>query len=454
MRSIERTLLAWILGALSLGAMVIALVTYLVTLDEMHEVFNDNLKNVAEAVASYHRAGHQQPGQDLVVSPQRSDTPEGDEIVTLTWTPQGHRVYASDPRVQLPFSRSEGLSRPAVQGEAWIMYSSVSHDGVAQAAQRVAARREISAESATKVLVPLIGLVVVVGGLLVFSLRRGLQALDNAAQDVAQRSARSLEPITLDDVPQEIKPLVVSINDLMNRLAAAFATQGRFLADAAHELRTPITALRLQLQWLQRAGGVAERAQAMAELAAGIDRSQRLVEQLLQVARSDTDGELTRREPVDLGTLVRATVAALSIKADHAGLDLGADTSGRVMVQGDVNQLTVLLNNLIENALRYTPSGGMVDVSAVLQDGQPSLRVVDNGPGIAEADRERVFDRFYRCEAAQSQANDSGGSGLGLAIVRAIAERHGAQVSLATPAAGGGLEVWVRFPSPSPSPSS
>lgn len=448
MRSIERTLLAWILGALSLGAMVIALVTYLVTLDEMHEVFNDNLKNVAEAVASYHRAGHNQANQDLVVSPQRSDTPEGDEIVTLTWTPQGQRVYASDPRVQLPFSRSEGLSRPAVQGEAWIMYSSVSDDGVAQAAQRLSARREISGESATKVLAPLIGLVVVVGGLLVFGLRRGLQPLDNAAQDVAQRSARSLEPITLDDVPQEIKPLVLSINDLMNRLAAAFATQGRFLADAAHELRTPITALRLQLQWLQRASGVAERAQALAELAAGIDRSQRLVEQLLQVARSDTDGELTRREPVDLAALVRACVAALSIKADHAGLDLGADATGQLMVQGDLSQLTVLLNNLIENALRYTPAGGVVDVFAVLQDGRPTLRVVDNGPGIAESDRERVFDRFYRCEAAQSQANDSGGSGLGLAIVRAIAERHGAQVSLATPAAGSGLEVRVGFPSP------
>ena len=387
-------------------------------------------------------------GKESIVSPQRSDTPEDDEIVTLTWTPQGHRIYASDARVQLPFSRSEGLSRPAVQGDAWIMYSSVSDDGVAQAAQRVSTRREISGESATKVLAPLIGLVVVVGGLLVFGLRRGLQPLDNAAQDVAQRSARSLEPITLDDVPQEIKPLVLSINDLMNRLAAAFATQGRFLADAAHELRTPITALRLQLQWLQRAGGVAERAQAMAELAAGIDRSQRLVEQLLQVARSDTDGELTRREPVDLAALVRATVAALSIKADHAGLDLGADATGQVMVQGDLSQLTVLLNNLIENALRYTPAGGVVDVFAVLQDGRPSLRVVDNGPGIAESDRERVFDRFYRCEAAQSQANDSGGSGLGLAIVRAIAERHGAQVSLATPAAGPGLEVRVGFPSP------
>lgn len=446
MRSIERTLLAWILGALSLGALVVALVTYLVTLEEMHEVFDADLKNVAQAVATYHRAGHGQGSKDVIVSPQRNDTPDESEIVTMTWTRQGQRVFASDGRVQLPFTDTEGLSRPVLGDEPWIVYSSVGEDGVAQAAQRVSARQDMAAESAAKVFPPLIGLVVVIGGLLVFGLRRGLLPLDSAARDVALRSARSLEPITLEAVPKEIKPLVESINDLMTRLAVSFATQRRFLADAAHELRTPITALRLQLQLLQRSGGDTERAGAVAELAAGIDRSQRLVEQLLQIARSDPDGELTRREPVDLSELVRVTVSALSIKADQLGLDLGAVTKGKVMVQGDINQLTVLLNNLVENALRYTPAGGMVDVSVEVEDGQPALRVVDSGPGIAESERERVFDRFYRCEGAQSQARDSSGSGLGLSIVKAIAERHSAYVSLATPKAGHGLEVRVRFP--------
>lgn len=443
MRSIERTLLAWILGALSLGALVVALVTYLVTLEEMHEVFDADLKNVAQAVASYHHAGH---GPGSIVSPQRTDTPEDSEIVTLTWTPQGQRVFASDTRVGLPFTNTEGLSRPTVHGEAWIVYSSVSGDGVAQAAQRFSARQEMAGESAGKVLPPLFGLVVIVGGLLVFGLRRGLQPLDRTAQDVARRSARALEPITLEAVPKEVVPLVRSINDLMNRLAVAFATQRRFLADAAHELRTPITALRLQLQLLQRSGDEAERRQAVTDLAAGIDRSQRLVEQLLQVARSDPDGEVTRRESVDLSELVRTTVASLSIKAEQKSLDLGADAPDAVMVHGDANQLTVLLNNLVENALRYTPAGGMVDVTAVFHDGRPLLRVVDNGPGVAESERERVFDRFYRCAAPQSQSGDDSGSGLGLAIVRAIAERHGAVVTLQLPGGGQGLEVVVRFP--------
>ncbi|MGQ3050801.1 MAG: ATP-binding protein [Roseateles sp.] len=448
MRSIERTLLAWILGALALGSLVVALVTYLVTLEEMHEVFDADLKNVAQAVSSYHHAGHSAGSTDPIVSPRRTDTPDEYEIVTVTWTPKGERVFSSDSRVQLPFITVEGLSRPLVQGESWIVYSSVGADGVAQAAQRVSARQEMAGESAAQVLPPLIGLVVAVGALLVFGLRRGLQPLDSTAQDVAQRTARSLEPITLKDVPKEVKPLVVSINDLMHRLAVAFATQRRFMADAAHELRTPITALRLQLQLLQRSSDDAERGQAVSELAAGIDRSQRLVEQLLQIARSDPDGELTRREPLDLAELVRTTVAALSVKAEHLGLDLGADAHDTVMLEGDVNQLTVLLNNLVENALRYTPAGGVVDVTAEVEDGRPLLRVVDNGPGIAESEHARVFDRFYRCEAAQSQSGDGSGSGLGLAIVRAIAERHRAEVSLRTPAAGHGLEVRVSFPAP------
>jgi signal transduction histidine kinase len=445
MRSIERTLLAWLLGVLSLGAVLVALVTYLVTLDEMNEVFDANLKNVAEAVASHRHAGRAPSDVPVVDPPQSSDTPADTDIVTLTWTAQGQRVYASDPRVRLPFSNTEGISRLTVDGEQWIVHSSVHDDGVAQAAQRVSSRHEMAAESATKVLPPLIVLVLMVGALLVFGLRRGLQPLDDAARGIAARSAMSLEPITVDDVPREITPLVKSINGLMSRLGEALSSQRRFLADAAHELRTPITALRLQLQLLKRSSDGNEQRQALSELQAGIDRSQRLVEQLLQVSRAEPDGQGPRREPVDLGELARSVVARLSAKADARGLDFGAKAEQHVWVQGDVHQLTVLLENLIENALRYTPAGGVVDVEARSEGGMPVLYVIDNGPGIPESERDRVFDRFYRGEDAQAQSADTGGSGLGLAIVRAIADRHAARVSLRTPATGRGLEVRVEF---------
>ena len=445
MRSIERYLLAWILGALTLGAVLVALVTYLVTLDEMNEVFDANLKNVAEAVASHRHSGYGLGADVPLDLPQRTDAPEDAEIVTLTWNRAGQRIFASDPRVKVPFTDSEGLSRPRVDGEDWIVYSSVRAEAVAQAAQRVVSRQEMAEDSAATVFPLMLVLVVVVGGLLVFGLRRGLQPLGSAARDIAARSARALDPIAAGDVPREITPLVTSINDLIARLSIAFSAQRRFLADAAHELRTPVTALKLQLQLLRRSTDEASREEAMAELEAGIGRAQRLIEQLLQVARAEPDGERPRMEPVELGELVRSVVGNLSIKAERHGIDLGASGPAGIVVKGDGNQLIVLLNNLVENALRYTPQGGVVDVEAGRRGEQPELRVIDSGPGIPEPERQRVFDRFYRCEDAPALARDGGGSGLGLAIVQAIAERHGAVVSLHTPASGQGLEVRVAF---------
>lgn len=445
MRSIERYLLAWIMGALCLGAVAIVMVTYLVTLDEMNEIFDADLKNVAEALGTHHRAGIGPGDPALPFRPTRTDVPDPAEIVTVTWTHDGKQVFSSDPRVAIPFSNHEALQQLRLAQEDWIIYTDVSVNGVAQAAQRTAARHDTAAESASKIFLPMVALVLFVAGLMVVALRRGLKPLDAAAQDVASRTASSLAPIPTDAVPREIGPLVESTNGLMARLSVALSTQRRFLADAAHELRTPVTALRLQLQLLKRAKDDADRAEAVAELEAGIDRSQSLVEKLLHISRFEPDGEQMRRDPVDLGELVRSVVSAMSSKADHCGLDLGAAGDEKVVVEGDAGQLTVLLNNLVENALRYTPAGGVVDVEAALTEGRPTLRVVDTGPGIPEPERERVFGRFYRGPDAIGQASDSGGTGLGLAIVRAIAELHGAAVTLHVPPTGCGLEVRVVF---------
>ncbi|MDD3785537.1 MAG: histidine kinase dimerization/phospho-acceptor domain-containing protein [Hydrogenophaga sp.] len=276
MRSIERTLLGWTLGTLALGAFLVSLAVYFFTLEEMHEVFDAELQHVATAVASYHQAGNQSGQTDDVGSPTRTDIADDSEIVTLMWTAQGQKIFSSDPRVALPFSNIEGLSQPVVGGEAWVVYSTVGADGVTQAAQRVASRDEMAGESAEKVFLPLVGLTVGIGGLLVFGLRRGFYPLEGAAKDIARRNARSLEPIPVEQVPTEIAPLVSSINELMSRLAVSFAAQRRFLADAAHELRTPVTALRLQVKLLQRSKNEIDRARALQDLEAGVTRSQRL----------------------------------------------------------------------------------------------------------------------------------------------------------------------------------
>ena len=444
MRSIERYLVVWIIGALTFGLVLVTLVAYLVTLDEMNEVFDADLRNVATAVATYHHSGH---GPDSGQAPRpplsRAQAIDETDIVTQTWDRAGRRIFVSNPDVNLPFSAVEGLSYPMSNGESWIVYTTVLDSGVVQAAQRKAARREIAQESATRILPPMLLLIGIVSGLMVFALRRGLVPLDAAARDVAARSEHSLDPIPTGDVPRELMPLAIAVNGLMDRLSTTLSAQRRFLADAAHELRTPVTALRLQAQLLERSVDDAARASAQAELKSGIERSQRLIEQLLQVARSGLDGEAMRLESIDLADLARSVVVTMSVKADHKGIDLGAETASAVGITGDRAQLTVLLNNLVENALRYTPAGGVVDVAAGWLNDRPALRVIDSGAGIAPADRERVFDRFYRGESAA--AHDAGGSGLGLAIVQAIARRHHAEVSLHTPESGIGVEVRVVF---------
>ncbi|MEO8123592.1 MAG: ATP-binding protein, partial [Burkholderiales bacterium] len=242
-------------------------------------------------------------------------------------------------------------------------------------------------------------------------------------------------------------PLVRALNDLLARLSTAFAQQRNFVADAAHELRSPLTALQLQLQLLERSSDPAERTQLMQELAAGVARTARLIRQLLHLSRAaiDEDAGVTfERARLELGALVRSAVARSANEAEQRRIDLGAEARDETWIYADAVQIEILLGNLIENALRYTPAGGVVDVVASMFDGAATLRVIDSGPGIAEPERVRVFDRFYRSPDAITR--DASGSGLGLAIVKAIADKHYAQVSLHEGHAGIGLEVRVVFP--------
>jgi len=279
-------------------------------------------------------------------------------------------------------------------------------------------------------------------------LRRGMRPLDEATLQIARRNALTLEPIDEHGMPREILPLVRAFNDLMHRLDEAFEMQRRFVADAAHELRSPVAALRLQMQLLDRAADESARTAAAAQLRLGIDRSQRLVEQLLQLSRSQPEGEAWEVEDVHLDELVQSVVAEFDREAERRGIDLGALTGRGLTVRSDSYQLRILLNNLVRNALRYPPAGSKVDVVATRVEGRPALLVIDNGPGIEADQRERVFERFHRGEGTSARHNDPSGSGLGLAIVKAIAERTGATVTLHSAPGGKGLEVRIVFRAP------
>jgi signal transduction histidine kinase len=262
------------------------------------------------------------------------------------------------------------------------------------------------------------------------------------SQQVTERGAEALSPLPAAGLPDEVAPLVGSLNALLQRLSAAFDAQRAFVADAAHELRSPLTALKLQVQMLQRAHDPADRAAATEALAQGVDRASRLVEQLLTLARNEPGARQAPLQPVDLSEAVRQALADAGPLAAERGTTLALEAVGPVQVQGDATALTALARNLADNAVRYAPPGARVLAQVANEDGAAVLTVDDSGPGIPSAERERVFDRFWRREAT---AAATAGTGLGMAIVKSVAERHGAQVSLGDSPLGG-LRVTVRFP--------
>lgn len=441
--SIRRRVLVGALGALALGACLLVAGSWWLLRQEIAEVFDDNLRQVALAVASHHGTGSET--RQPLAAPQAPRTYEEYgrfEFVTQVWAKDGARLYSSDDAVALPFLARSGLTIVTAGGQRWHLYTIVLDDSIVQAAQRASEREALARGTASALILPAVLMLAVIGALLTLALQRGLAPLSRAADEVTARNVEALHPIPLDSQPPELHALVHAINDLMARLGSALSMQRDFVADAAHELRTPIAALRLQLQLLERAGEPGQRRAALSELAAGVARAQHLVEQLLQLSRLGPETPALERRVVALAELVRETVSHFSARAEQQGVDLGAIIAASPQVMADAQQLAILLNNLVDNALRHTPAGGKVDVTTDLDGDRPRLAVSDTGPGIAPAERQRVFDRFYR-----PGSGAAGGSGLGLAIVKAVAERHGATVALED-APGGGLRVTVSFPPP------
>ena len=442
--SLRRHLMVWVLGALSVGAPILVFAAYLMSLGEFNETLDDSLRQTALLLADRDLAGAF-PAQSAASAVPYGDTES--MLVAVARRPDGSLLFSSQPKVPLNFATAPGASVQMANGAQWHVFTVVQPDRIVQAAQPTATRREVAAEAASKLLVPLFLLIAMIGALLVFALRRGLRPLGVVNEALGQRSETSLMAIAVEGVPLEVLPLVRTMNDLLQRLATAFAAQRNFVADAAHELRSPVTALQLQVQLLERSTDPVEQALATAELSAGIVRARRLIEQLLSLSRAVAAGETQGshpRERVGLGELARAAVTRWNPDAERRRIDLGAEVDAEASVAGDPRQLEMLLRNLVENALRYTAAGGVVDVVCTVMDGRPTLRVIDDGPGVPEAERARVFDRFYRSPGAQAQA--AAGSGLGLAIMKAIADQHGAVVSLHTGREGTGLEVRVSFP--------
>lgn len=313
---------------------------------------------------------------------------------------------------------------------------------IVRVAETMLKRNNLAREILLSVVLPQVLLIIIAGAVVWLGVVHGLRPLQRLQRAVAARSHSDRSPVVADNVPGEVSPLLQAINDLLARLDRALTLQSRFIADAAHQLKTPIAALRTQFEVALREQDAARMREALRELEPGLERLSRLVSQLLSLARNEPDAvRAVSLAPLDLNALVLEVATGWVPEALKKGIDLGFEgAAAPVTVRGDGVRLRELLDNLLDNAVRYTREGGRVTVR-VQAAPAPIVEVSDDGPGIPEAERERVFERFHRLLGSAQ-----GGSGLGLAIAQEIARLHGAKIGLREDADGIGNTFSVSFP--------
>jgi two-component system sensor histidine kinase QseC len=354
----------------------------------------------------------------------------------------GHILLHSANAQALPPADKPGYRNFRYQGQPWRDLVAESVDGAyrIQVAHSQELHDKEAFEIATNTVAPLGFLFPLMLALIYFSVRHGLKPLDTLAAEVSARSPDNLQRLATSKAPPEVMPLVASLNRLLDRLGIAIDNERRFTADAAHELRTPLAALKVQAQVAMASNDSESRQRALGQVVAGVDRTARLVEQLLRLARLDPIQQLPNLKPINLAELARNLVDEAQPVAKAKAQKLEYPSLDRpVSINGDPDLLRVALRNLIDNALRYTPEGGRIGVNIAQMHGMAIVEVNDSGPGVTEADLPKLVERFYRSSEANSE-----GSGLGLAIVQRIAEIHGARLEVVN-IAGGGFSARLRW---------
>lgn len=437
--SVRRRLLFTLLGGVALVWVAAAAVTAWETRAEMQELLDAHLAQSASLLAA-------QIGDEL-------DEVELEHVETLhkyarnvafqIWEDGDKLLLHSPdaPNEKLSPSVAEGFSDTDVDGRRWRVFShwDTEREYLVQVGEATEARDHLASEILEKLLQPL-GIALPLLGLLVwFGVGGALKPLNRIGAALAKRDPRYLAPLE-GEVPGEIAPMVERLNGLLARVQSTLENERRFTSDAAHELRTPLAALKAQLQVAQGAADSSERERAIAKAIAAGDRATRLVEQLLTLARLEHDAWQRQAESVDLHQLAAQVLAEAAQAAAEKGIRLSLDGEAEASVRGHAGLLSILLRNLVDNAVRYSPPQTEVAIDIRHEAGETALVVQDQGPGIAKDERENALRRFHRLEDAAS-----GGSGLGLSITARIAELHDAQLELSEGADGRGLKVSLRF---------
>jgi two-component system sensor histidine kinase QseC len=447
--SLRRRLLVILLSLFATAWVVLALFSYRNARHEIEELFDAELAQSARVLLALTQHELNEPDElndDAELGTISVDGGTGHryekKIAFQVWL--GERLLLRSPSAPAThLAPNPGFSDRQIDGNPWRVFSLPGdrEDVRIEVGERDDVRMELVRDIVRDLLWPFLLTLPVLGLLIWSGIGRGLAPLKRTAAEIGRRSPHQLDPLPLGGTPAELRPVVDSLNKLLARLDDALESERRFTANASHELRTPLAGLKAQAQVAARAASEAERAQALAQLVRGVDRATRLVEQMLTLARLDPGEAATHYEVVDLAPLLGEILAEYGPAALDKGIELGLAENTEGTVLADRAALEVMLRNLIDNAIRYTPAPGNVEVGAHTSGREVVLWAADSGPGIPESERARVFDRFYRVAGT-----DAAGCGLGLSIVRRIALLHGARIELGATSAAGGLRVEVHFP--------
>lgn len=438
--SLRRRLLLLLLGTVALAWVITALWSYFEARHEIEEIFDAQLAQSARVLLAQ---AHHEP-EEIDIDQRSLGHKYERKIAFQVWEKETLVLRsASAPPGAMANRKRDGYNDVSIGDRSWrVLTLSDPEDHLqVQVGERRGLRDELARNIVAGMLFPLLIALPLLALLIWIGIGRGLSPLGRLAADVATRAPGQLMPVDPGAAPREVRPLVVSLNTLFARVQQAFDSERRFTADAAHELRTPLAALKIQAQVALGAAGDAERHRALENVIEGVDRATHLVEELLTLARLDPQAALGVREPVDLGILAAECIARFASRAMAKSIELRLERTDPLRISGDPGLLAVLLGNFLDNAIRYSPAGSKVTVRCRKDDGTPWIEVEDAGPGIPPEHREKVFERFYRVLGTGET-----GSGLGLSIARRIAELHGAMVRLEDSPSGHGLRVSVTFP--------
>ena len=423
-------------------------VDYRLVRETIDDAYDHSLADAAQDIAAHIKASGAGPGISLSAEAEEMLRSDPSDTIYFSVTSANGSLLAGDK--SLPTFPTGVPGHPVFANESYlgepvrlaVLRTRTGSDQVTvTVAETMKKRDAASRKILTAMLIPSVALIVAALVIIYFGVRRGLAPLNEIESEIARRSPRDLRPLDLSGAPREIHPMLYRLNELFDLLREATAAQERFLADAAHQLRTPLTGLQTQVDLAAQSDMFRNDPERLARIEEATERLGHLIRQLLLFARSEPSAVATQTfRTVALNQVTEDSANVFIDRALAKNIDLGYEIS-EVEIQGIDWLLREALGNLIDNAITYTPAGGSITVKCYADQGRPILAVVDSGPGIPAEERQKVFDRFYRISDGTAE-----GCGLGLAIVKEIADIHGAEIRLGE-SDYGGLSISLLFPS-------